>query len=162
MWQNRESSPRPRGGKHGDRTTDQKRAAVISSREKQHPIYRDICVASTAHNRARGSYVLGLYTILLLPVLYGVWHTNGRSEGGRILPNTRVIVLHQGVQFRWARGMIGWLIRAQKSRGKRISCKGQLRTYRSCHERRHMRTREETHRKTACANGRDPGETLRL
>ena len=94
--------------------------------------------------------------------LYGVWHTNGRSEGGRILPNTRVIVLHQGGQFRWARGMIGWLIRAQKSRGKRISCKGQLRTYRSCHERRHMRTREETHRKTACANGRDPGETLRL
>jgi len=25
---------------------------------------------------------LGLYTILLLPLLYGVWHTNERSEGG--------------------------------------------------------------------------------
>jgi len=24
---------------------------------------------------------LGLYTILLLPILYGVKHTNGRSEG---------------------------------------------------------------------------------
>jgi len=24
--------------------------------------------------------------------LYGVWHTNGRSEGGRILPNSRAIV----------------------------------------------------------------------
>jgi len=35
-----------------DRTTDQKRSAVISGREKQHPIYRDICVASTAHNNA--------------------------------------------------------------------------------------------------------------
>jgi len=75
-------------------------------------------------NRARGSYVLGLYTILLLPILYGVWHTNGKSEGGRILPNSRVIVLHPGGQFRWARRMIGWLIRARKPRGKTISCKG--------------------------------------
>jgi len=25
---------------------------------------------------------LGLYTILLLPILYGIWHTKGRSDGG--------------------------------------------------------------------------------
>jgi len=25
---------------------------------------------------------VGLYTILLLPILYGAWHTNGRSEAG--------------------------------------------------------------------------------
>jgi len=47
-------------------------------------------------------------------------------RGGCLLPNTRVIVLHQGEQRRSSRGMKGWLIRAQKPRSKRISCKGQL------------------------------------
>ena len=28
-----------------------------------------------------GAILFGLYTILLLPILYGVWHTNGRSWG---------------------------------------------------------------------------------
>jgi len=47
--------------------------------------------------------------------------------GGRILPNIRAIVLHQGVQCRWAQGMKGWLIRAQKPESKTISCRGQAR-----------------------------------
>jgi len=29
---------------------------------------------------------LDLYTILLLPILYGAWHTNGRSEGLTLNP----------------------------------------------------------------------------
>ena len=34
--------------------------------------------------RDAGVYVLcfGIYTILLLPIVYGVWHAHGRSEGG--------------------------------------------------------------------------------
>jgi len=28
-----------------------------------------------------GAWQLGLYTVLLLPILYGVWHTKGRSKG---------------------------------------------------------------------------------
>ena len=49
---------------------------------------------------------------------------------GRILPSSRAMVLHQGEQCRWARGRKGWLIRAQKPRTKRISCKAQyLPTY---------------------------------
>ena len=36
---------------------------------------------------------LGLYTILLLPIFYDVWHTKRLSRGGRILPNIRAIVL---------------------------------------------------------------------
>jgi len=50
--------------------------------------------------------------------------TGGRREG-RILPNRRAIVLHQGGQYRWVRGMKRWLIRAQKPRSERISWKGQ-------------------------------------
>ena len=46
--------------------------------------------------RYRGSIVavrLSLYTILPLPILYGVWHTQGGSGGGRILRMSRAIVL---------------------------------------------------------------------
>jgi len=35
---------------------------------------------------------IDLYTILLLPLLYGVWHTNERSEGGGVYCP---IVVHQ-------------------------------------------------------------------
>jgi len=34
-----------------------------------------------------------LYTILSLPILYGVWHTQGGSGGGRMLRKSRAIVL---------------------------------------------------------------------
>jgi len=56
-------------------------------------------------------------------MVYGI-KTGGRTEG-RILPNSRATVLHEGGQCRWARGRRGWLIRAQKRRSKRISCKHQ-------------------------------------
>jgi len=51
----------------------------------------------------------------------------GVGRGG-ILPNSRAMVLYQGGQCRWSRGMKGWLIRAEKPRSKRISCKGQATT----------------------------------
>jgi len=35
----------------------------------------------TLHHEVMQAWV-GLYTTLLLPILYGVWHTNGRLEGG--------------------------------------------------------------------------------
>jgi len=46
-------------------------------------------------------------------------------RGSRLLPNNRAIVLHQGWQCRWARGMEGRLISAQQSSSNRISCTGQ-------------------------------------
>jgi len=57
-------------------------------------------------------------------MVYGI-HTRGR-RGGRILPNSRAVILHQGRQCRWARKMTGWLIRAQKPQSKTISCKGHV------------------------------------
>ena len=84
-------------------------------------IYICVCV----RHRSRGGAERGLYKILLLPILYGAWHTHWRSEGGRILPNSRATVLHQGRQCRWARGIKAWLNRAQQlrsSRSERISC----------------------------------------
>jgi len=48
----------------------------------------------------------GLHTILLLPILHGVWHTQGRSRGGGlILPNSRALVMQQCGRCRWAGGM---------------------------------------------------------
>ena len=41
----------------------------------------------------REGWTLGLYTILPLPILYGVWHTTGGSVGSRISRNGRAIVL---------------------------------------------------------------------
>jgi len=67
----------------------------------------------------------GLYTILLLPILYGVWHTNGRSRRGRILHDSRAIVLQQCGQCRWAGEMKRGLIPVETTRNSRISCKGQ-------------------------------------
>ena len=45
---------------------------------------------------------IGLYTLLLLPIVYGLWHTKGRSRGRRILPNSRAKVLQQCGQCRRA------------------------------------------------------------
>jgi len=70
---------------------------------------------------------LGLYTILLLPRLYGVWHTHGRSGWGRVLPNHRAIVLQQCGQCGRAGRLKGRLIHAQTTKGKTISCAGQIR-----------------------------------
>jgi len=42
---------------------------------------------------ARKGMGVGLYTILPLPILCGVWHKKGVSVGGRILRNGRAIVL---------------------------------------------------------------------
>jgi len=44
---------------------------------------------------------VGLYTILLLPILDGVWHTNGRSRGGRMLRDSRAIVVQKCGQCGW-------------------------------------------------------------
>jgi len=70
--------------------------------------------------------VLGLNTILLVPILYGVWHTKGRSRGGRILPNSRAIVLQQCGQCRRAGRKKGRLTRAQTTRNETMSCQGQV------------------------------------
>jgi len=42
-----------------------------------------------------GGVALSLYTIFLLPILYGVRHTKGRSRRGRISPKSRATVLLQ-------------------------------------------------------------------
>jgi len=68
---------------------------------------------------------VGLNTILLLPILYGIWRTQGGSGEGRILPNHRAIVSQQCGQCRRARKGKGRLIRAQTTRSKTISCTGQ-------------------------------------
>jgi len=68
---------------------------------------------------------LGLYTILLLRILYGVWHIRRRSRWGRRVPNSRAIVLQQCGQCRQAGRMKGRLTSAQTTRSKTISCNGQ-------------------------------------
>jgi len=71
---------------------------------------------------------VSLYTILLLPILYGVWHTKERSRGGRILPNSRAIVLQTCRQcFRRAERMKRTMDPCTNDyrRSRRISCKGQ-------------------------------------
>ena len=68
------------------------------------------------------------YTILLLPILHGVWHTQGRFRGRRTLPNSCAIVLQLCGQCRRAEKMKGRLTSAQTTRSKTISCKGQTRT----------------------------------
>jgi len=47
------------------------------------------------YSRTRGVPGAGIYTILAWPIWYGVCHTKGRSRGGRLLPNSREIVLQQ-------------------------------------------------------------------
>jgi len=68
---------------------------------------------------------LGLYTILLLPMLQDAWHTKGRSREGRVLPNSRAIQVQQCGQYRLAGRLKERMIRAETTRSKRISCKGQ-------------------------------------
>jgi len=81
-------------------------------------ICRDIGVASTPHNLAFTRYSYYQYWMM-----YGIQKGGG---WGRILPNSSAIVLQQCGQCRRARRMKWWLIRAQTSRSKTISCKGQL------------------------------------
>ena len=58
--------------------------------------------------------LFSLYKILLSTILYGVWHTKVRSRWGRIMPNSRAIVLQQCGQCRRAGSVKGRLIRAQR------------------------------------------------
>jgi len=51
-----------------------------------------------------GKMGFDLYTILPSPILYGVWHNKEGSVGGRILRNSRVIVMQQGRLCRWGGG----------------------------------------------------------
>jgi len=59
-------------------------------------------------------------------MLYGIWHTKGGLGGGSILPNSRVIVMQLCGRCRRAGRRKGRLIRAQPTRSKTISCKGQV------------------------------------
>jgi len=45
---------------------------------------------------------IGLYTILLLPIMQGVWHIQREVEGSHIFPNSRAMVLQQCGQCRRA------------------------------------------------------------
>ena len=69
---------------------------------------------------------IGIYKILLSPILYGVCHTKARSRRCPIVRDSRATALQQCGQCRWAGGRKGWLIRAQWPRSKRISCEGQV------------------------------------
>jgi len=66
-----------------------------------------------------------LYDIGITNIVWCMAYTREVGGGGRILPNSRAVVLHQGGQCRRARGMKAWLNRAQQPRSERISCKGQ-------------------------------------
>jgi len=46
-------------------------------------------------------YNVKVKTILSLSIVYGVWHTHGGSEGGRILRNSIAIVLQPCWKYRW-------------------------------------------------------------
>jgi len=70
--------------------------------------------------------LLGLYMILLFPMLYGVWHTHGRSRMDRILPNSSAIVLQQCGQCRRVGRMKGRLTRAHTTRSEKISTFGSV------------------------------------
>jgi len=76
---------------------------------------------------------VSLYTILRCTILYGVWHTNGGSEGGRILRNGIAIVLHPCEQCRWEEALKGRSIRAQRSGSEIIvKAKGRVRAALVC------------------------------
>jgi len=47
------------------------------------------------HTYIRGNPLVSLYTILSLPMLYGVWHTQGGSGGWYIWRKSRAIVLQE-------------------------------------------------------------------
>jgi len=66
-----------------------------------------------------------LNDVVITNIVWCIVYKQDVGGGGRILPISRAMVLHQGGQCRRARGMQGWLISAQKPRGKRMSYKGQ-------------------------------------
>jgi len=70
---------------------------------------------------------IGLYRILPLSILYGLWHTKGGLGGDRVLRN-RAIVLQWCGQCRWGGARKGGSSRAEQLWRKRISCEGQLPT----------------------------------
>jgi len=82
---------------------------------------RTMLRAGARNTGMKSKLQISLYTILLLPILYGVRHTKGRSRRGRILPKSRSTVLLKCGQCRWAGGMKGRLIRGQTTPSKRIS-----------------------------------------
>jgi len=45
---------------------------------------------------AKSALGFGVYTVLPLPILYGVWHTKGGSGGGRTLRNRCARALQLG------------------------------------------------------------------
>jgi len=66
-----------------------------------------------------------LHNIAIANLVWCMAYTKG-SVGGRIFPNSRAIVLQQCGQCRRAGRMQERLIRAQTTKSKTISCKGQL------------------------------------
>jgi len=120
-WQYRVKAKRPHGGRRGDSLQE----------TKKHNPNTGACAANTLQvtrppiGELAGQ--IGLYTILLLSIVYGLWHTQYKREveGGRLLPDSRAMVLQQCGKSRWAGGMQGRSIRAQTTRSKRTYCKGQ-------------------------------------
>jgi len=68
---------------------------------------------------------IGLYKILLITILYGIQHTNARSEGESYTAQLSCNRIVLGSAMQVGGGMNGWLIRAQQPRSQRISCIGQ-------------------------------------
>ena len=66
-----------------------------------------------------------LHDIVIANIVWCMTYTR-EVEGGLILPNTCAIVFQQCGQCKWAGGIKGRLIRAQKTRNIRISCKGRI------------------------------------
>jgi len=73
-----------------------------------------------------GAGCMSLYTILPCRILYGVWHTNGGSEGGQILRNSIARVMQPCRQCRWGGGNERMIDSCTKPRSEWISCKGQV------------------------------------
>ena len=116
---------------HGIRTLD-----VLSARRELRPLH-----LYQFRNRLSGLRLCGPAMCAPAPAWaftrychYQYCMVYGKQKGGRgesrILPNNRAILLRQGGKCRRAGGMNGWLIRAQQTRRKTTSCKGQSATVR--------------------------------
>ena len=69
-------------------------------REQSHP--EAIFINQKTRSRDITALKLGLYTILPLPILHGVWHIQGESGGGRILRISLAMVLQECGHCRWS------------------------------------------------------------